>query len=65
MVPVVVGENVTTNVQLAPPANEVPQGVPPPAVAEKSPLAARARLIEVVSLLRTVTIWELLVVPTV
>jgi hypothetical protein len=63
--PVVVGENVTTNVQLAPAANEVPQGVPPPDAAEKSPLAARARLIDVVSLFCTVTIWELLVVPAV
>ena len=37
--PVVVGEKATTNVQIAPAPNEAPQGDPPPATAEKSPLA--------------------------
>jgi len=43
--PVAVGENVRKSVQLAPAPNEVPQGVPPPALAVKSPLAEKAMLI--------------------
>ena len=61
----VVGEKLTTSVQLAPAAKEEPHGVPPPAAAEKSPLAVNAIVADVVRLLVRVMAEEPLVVPTV
>ena len=63
--PVVVGENFTTSVQCAPAPNEAVQGVPPPALAEKSPLAVNPMLIAAAVLLDRVIVVEALEVPTV
>src|SRR5208337_1585392 len=60
--PVVVGVKVTPNVQLAPAPNEAPQ-VPPPVA--KSPLAPMVRLSDPAVWFVRVTVWELVVTPTV
>jgi hypothetical protein len=60
-----VGENFTTNVHFAPPANEAAQGVTPPVAAEKSPLAVNAMLIAAAVLLVRVTVAKPLLLPTV
>jgi len=63
--PVVVGEKVTSIVQLAPAPSEAPQGVPPPATAEKSPVAEKAMLTGDMRWFVNVTVAGPLVVPTV
>lgn len=66
MLPVVLGVKVTLRVQVAPAATLEPQGVPPPAVAEKSPLAVKLKELRVVvKLFVIVSVCAALVVPTV
>ena len=65
MLPVVLGLNVTLTVQDAPAAMLEPQGVPPPAATEKSPLAAKDKELRVVvRLLVMVSVCAALVLPT-